>query len=63
MQSQKSFGCYNQIQLMSYQQHKLESFTTSKTDHHLSHQKVHQRISVMKKKPLVFLLSSRQNMN
>ena len=36
-------------------------FTTSKMDPQLLHQKVCQRISVMNK--LVFLLSSRQNVN
>ena len=38
-------------------------FTTSKTDRQLLRQKVCQRISVTKTNELVFLLSSRQNVN
>ena len=34
--------------------HKLQSFTTSKTDRHLLRQKVRQRISVMKTNALMF---------
>jgi hypothetical protein len=37
-----------QIQILGKKCHKLESFTTSKTDRHLLCQKVRQRISVMK---------------
>ena len=56
-----TFWSYNKAMMWNWPaftilDHELESFTTSKTDHHLLHQKVRQRISVMKTNTGVFVV-------